>query len=198
MCCASSSAKKSPCWKAVTSKPLPSLACINQPKVVPFSSGPPSSNTTPVHNPRKRRYPNVGLLFVPYYSLYRDHISTLNYKWTYFLTTKITFFIWVFSHLYINRVISIFWRFGYCFNVSHGWNNFIKVRRASNWLLCIACSIVYCTRGELAGKLWCRTITALWSSSCILWKISGKLGCTAITVLWSACWMFWGSYYLRS
>ena len=65
MCCAStgSSAKKSPCWKAVTSKLLPSLACINQPKVVPFSSGLPSSNTTPVHNPRKRRYLYVGLLF---------------------------------------------------------------------------------------------------------------------------------------
>ena len=153
--------------------------------------------------PEKEGTLKVGLFFSP-----RDHISTLNYNWTYVLTTKITFVIWVFSHTSlplcclhdlnnINRVISIFWRFGYCFNVSHGLKNCIKLRRASNWLHCVACSLVY-TRREMAGKLWCRTITSVWPSSWILWKISGKLGCYAITVLWSACWMFWGSYYFRS
>ena len=35
MCRASGSAKKSPCWKPVTSKPPPSLACVNQTKVFP-------------------------------------------------------------------------------------------------------------------------------------------------------------------
>ena len=150
---------------------------------------------------------SLGYLWLVFFFSLRDHISTLNYTWIYFLTTKITFFIWVFSHLSlplcclhdsnINRVISIFWRFCYCFTVSHGWENFIKLRRASNWLHCVACSIVY-TKRETAGKLWCRTITSVWSSGCILWKIGGKLRCTAITVLWSACGIFWSSYYLRS
>ena len=100
MCHASSSAKKTPCWKAVTSKPHPSLACINQTKVFP----PPrvfevSNTTSPHHNPKKEGILKVGLLFQPYYSLYRDHILTLNYKWTYFLITKITFFVWVFNDI---------------------------------------------------------------------------------------------------
>ena len=73
--------KKSPCWKAVTSKPPPSVACINQTKVVPPSQGLPSSNIPPPpQQPQKEGSLKVGLLFQPYYSLYRDHISTLKKK----------------------------------------------------------------------------------------------------------------------
>ena len=99
MCCVSGSVKTRPYWKAVTSKPPPSQVCITQTKFAPPPQGLPSSNTTPPPSsttPKK----TVWWKLVFFLSLtIRDHISTLNYKWTYFLTTNITFFIWVFSHI---------------------------------------------------------------------------------------------------
>ena len=97
---ASGSAKKSPCWKPVTSKPPPSLACVNQTKVFPrprvFQV---LTQPLPATTPKKK----VSLKLVFFFSLI-IHCTEITFQLStisepFFSQTKITFFVWVFSHI---------------------------------------------------------------------------------------------------
>ena len=70
MSCASDFAKKSPCWKAVTSKPPPALHVLTKQKLsLSPSQGPPSSYTPPPPIPTRTQKKKVPLELVFFFFL---------------------------------------------------------------------------------------------------------------------------------